>query len=500
MASMCSLLSITVGGLTGGLLGFSFTPTIESDTVIAQASLPYGSPRHRSVAVQKALVDAANEVIREHRIDSSGVFALIGTRLEEGEVEIETLAGSHYVSVLVALPPNESRSVTGRAFAHAWQTAFGDPGGLEALNFTGETNVTGGEPIRLELFHPIPSMAREAALLLGKRLRDVPGLSSIDDGIRTGKPELVLRLKESGLHMGITAEEMARQVRHRFHGVEILRFVRGSSEIKVRVRLCEAERKNPGALREVLLKSPSDAMVPLTEVADISPTQAFTTLARRDGRRIYPVTADIGFGFSDDGVEDILEAIIVPRMIARYPGLTVTFGGEEEEIDASLRSLGNGFLIVLGVMFMLFAFYFNNTTQPLLVLSVIPFSLIGAVWGHILFDVDLSIISVIGIIAMAGVVVNDSLVLVTAYNRCRDAGRDPRQAVVDAACHRFRPILLTSVTTFCGLMPLMLERSEQAQFLIPAAISISFGLVFGTIVTLVFVPSLLGLFSGRLSG
>ncbi len=497
MASAFSLLLITMGTLGGDLLKFSFTPTIESDTVIAQATLPYGSPKRRSIFIQQALVKAVDEVLQTNQMESPGVFALIGTRLEEGEVEVETLAGSHYISVLVALPPEKYRPLTGQEFARAWQNKFGEPGTLEALNFTGETNVTGGEPIRLELFHPLPSVARAAALSLGKRLRDVPGLSSIDDGIRSGKPELTFTLKLHGLHMGLTAEEMAKQIRHRYHGVETLRFVRDSSEVKVMVRLSEEERGEKNALREVLLKCPSGAMVPLTELADIARTHSFTALARRDGKRIYPVTADIRIGFDEDVVEDILEDDVIPRIISEYPGVSIAFGGEEEAIDESLALLGNGFLIVLGIMFMVFVFYFNNYIQPLLVLSVIPFSLIGAVWGHILLSANLSIISVVGILAMAGVVVNDSLVLVTTYNRRRAAGTDHRRAIVDAACHRFRPILLTSLTTFCGLMPLLLERSEQAQFLIPAAISISFGLVFGTLITLVLVPSLLELFSGR---
>lgn len=493
--SAFSLLLITFGAILGNFLGFSFTPTIESDTVIAQATLPYGSPKRQSMTIQQAMVRSANEVLEENQTISPGIFSLIGTRLEEGEVEVETLAGSHYISVLVALPPEKNRSFTGQEFARAWQNRFGEPGELEALSFTGETNVTGGEPIRLDVFHPDPSVARSAALSLGKRLRDVPGLSSIDDGIRAGKPEMTIVLNAHGLHMGFSAEEVAKQIRHRYHGVEPLRFVRGSSEIKVMVRLCEEDRSHLAALDEALLKHPSGALIPLTELADISRTHSSTTLARRDGKRIYPVTADIRIGFSDDVIEDIIEEYVVPITASKFPGVSITFGGEEEEIDEALASLGNGFLIILGVMVMVLAFYFNSYIQPLLVLSVIPFSFIGAIWGHILLDTDLSIISVVGIVAMSGVVVNDALVLITTYNRRRTAGTDHRSAIADAACHRFRPILLTSLTTFFGLMPLLMETSEQAQFLIPAAISIGFGLVFGTVITLVLVPSLLGIVS-----
>ncbi|MDY6951304.1 MAG: efflux RND transporter permease subunit, partial [Thermodesulfobacteriota bacterium] len=236
IAAALSLLFVTFGGVTGGLLGFSFTPTIESDTVIAQATLPYGTPKRQSVALQQELVEKAKGVLNDNSMVSPGIFSLIGTRLEEGEVELETLAGSHYVSVLMAMPPEGKRTLSGREFARAWQNAFGERNELEALNFTGETNVTGGEPVRLEVFHPDQTVARSAALALGERLRAFAGLSSIDDGIRVGKPELKLTLREQGLLMGLTAEDMATQVRHRYYGAEALRFVRDGNEIKVMVR------------------------------------------------------------------------------------------------------------------------------------------------------------------------------------------------------------------------------------------------------------------------
>ncbi len=490
-AAAMSLLLVTSGGIGGGLLGFDFVPTIESDTVIAQATLPYGTPRQQSIAVQQALVETAERVLQDHRMASPGIFSLIGTRLEEGEVEVETLTGSHYISVLMALPPQEGRTLPGRAFARAWQDAFGDPGELEALHFTGETKVTGGEPLRLEVFHPDGAVAREAALRLGERLRNCPGLTSVDDGIRYGKPELKLTLKAGGLLLGLTAQDVATQVRHRYYGAEALRLVRDGNEVKVMVRLTEKERQQRSTLEAILLKSPSGHLVPLTQVADITPTRSFTGLARRSGKRIYPVSADISIGIDDDAVEEALEKEILPVIAAEFPGVSVGLGGEQEEVDEVLTALGKGFLIVLGALYLLLGLHYNSYIQPLLVLAVVPFSLIGAVWGHILLGYDLSIVSMLGIIVTSGVVVNDSLVLVTTYNRHRGQGADHRGAIVEAACQRFRPILLTSLTTCCGLLPLLLERSEQAQFLIPAVVSISFGLACGTGITLVLMPALL---------
>ena len=494
-----ALLMITFGGVAGGLIGFSFLPSVQSDTVIAQATLPYGSPKAQSIAIQEKMVKDAQAILDEAGMKSPGIFSLIGARLDEGESEIEadTLAGSHYISVLVALPPEEERIISGQSFAQKWQQRFGDPGGFEALTFTGERNMGGGEPIRLELFHPDDAIARQAALNLGEQMQSVTGLTAIDDGLRAGKPALKITLKDNAVHMGLTVQDIAEQIRNRFYGAEALRLAREGNDIKVKVRLPEHERSQRSTLDNALIKTPQGTMIPLSEVAVISNGQSPTSITRRDGKRIYPVTADIMIGVSDDAVEDTLKDEIVSQTLVKYLGLTISIGGEDEEEEQSLSALANGFLIVLCVMYVIFALQFNSYIQPLLVLSVVPFAFIGAVWGHVLLGHDLSIISIIGIIAMAGVVVNDSMVLVTTYNRFRIKGISHIKAVTKATCNRLRPILLTTLTTFFGLTPMMLETSEQAQFLIPMAVAISFGLMFGTLIVLILLPALLRLFGNQ---
>ncbi len=500
MAILClalSLLFITFSATVSGMIGFIFTPPVQSDTVIAHATLPYGSPKTQSIAIQDKMVKDAQAVFAESGMRTPGIFSLIGVRLDEGEIESEALAGSHYISVLAALPPEDERVMNGIEFARQWQERFGDLGGLEALSFTGETNVTGGEPIQIELFHPDEAVAREAALKLGERMRSVAGLTAVDDGLRAGKPELKINLKDNAVQMGLTAGDIARQVRHRFYGAEALRISRNGNDVKMVVRLSEKERQQRSALDHALIKTPGGSLVPLTELATITSGRSTTTLARRDGKRIYPVTADIMIGVSDDAVEDVLEDSLVPQILTEYPGLTVEFAGDEEETDGSMEILGKGFLITLCIMYVLLALRFNSYVQPLLVLSVIPFACIGAVWGHILMGYDISIISIIGILAMAGVVVNDSLVLVTAYDRFRMQGVPHVRAITEATCSRLRPILLTTLTTCIGLTPMMLETSEQAQFLIPMAVSIIFGLAFGTFIVLCLMPILLRLFGHK---
>jgi len=491
LAIALSALLVTVGAIMGGGLSFEFTPSIAADTVTAQAILPFGTPREKTRMIQQRLLQSAEAVLAQQGMTSSGVFSCIGARLDEGEIEVETLAGSHYVSILLSLPPLEKRVLSGSEFAAAWREAFGSTDGLEALSISGETNVTGGEPVRLDVFHPDPEQARAAALVLGERMREEPGLVSVDDGIRVGKPELQVRLRDDHLVPGMTAEILAHQLRSRFHGAEASRFVRDGNEVKVMLRLPKAERSRPSALDRTSIQTQVGAWVPLSAVAELRSAQAFTRVARRDGQRIFPVTAEMRSGIDEEGVENRLEEEILPELTREFPGSVIRFGGEEEEVDLSLAALGQGFFLVVAAILFLLALQFNSWAQPLLILGVIPFSFLGALWGHMLLGVNLSIISVIGLIAMAGVVVNDSVVLVDAFNRNLAKGLDRWQAVEEAACRRFRPILLTSLTTFFGLVPLLLERSEQAQFLIPAAISISFGLLAGTVVVLTLVPVIL---------
>lgn len=486
-----SALFITFSAIAADWLGFSFTPTVQADTVVAQVTLPYGAPRSQSILVQERLVAAANEVLDETSMESPGIFSLIGARLDEGEVEADNLIGSHYISVLMALPSDSDRTLSGTAFADAWRETTGDIAGAEVVSFSGEANVTGGEPIRLDLFHPDPEISAQAATRLAKEFRNLASLASVTDSQRAGKPEYRIVPTESAARFGLSSEEIGRQVRDRFFGAEAMRIARDGTEVRVMVRLDEKDRESLAALRQILLMTPVGDLVPLLEVARLEVAQTATSLNRRDGRRIYSVTADILAGADEDSIENAIEEDFVPALVRDYPGLVVSTGGEGEEIGESLSALGIGFLYALGGILVLLMIYFNNVKHPLIVVSVIPFAIIGAIWGHIALGYDLSIMSIIGIIAMAGVVVNDSVVLLTAYRQHRSDGLGHKIAVANAACDRLRPIFLTSITTFVGLLPMMLETSEQAQFLIPMAVSISFGLLAATLIVLLLVPAIL---------
>ncbi len=484
----------TIAIVASGTVGFSFTPDIQSDTVAAQITLPYGTPKERSIRVQEELVKGAFEIAKEQGDQHPRIFSLIGARLDEGEVDVDEQEGAHYISVLVALPPEKERKISGSEFANLWQQRFGEIGGVEASSFSGEVNVMGGEPFHLELSHADDVVAQRAALSLADRIRLVEGIVAVDDGLRSGKPEFNIILKKHAVEYGLTLSEIAKQIQHRFYGMEAMRFVKNGSDIRVMVRLTRKERGALHALDHILIKTPHNTLVPLLEIADITQGQSPTSLLRRDGKRIYSVIADIAGGENEDGVEDIVDESIIPQILKEFPGVKIGFGGDEEEIDQSLSALGNGFLIVICVLYTIFAVQFNSYIQPLLILSVVPFAFIGAIWGHIILGYDISIMSVVGGIAMAGVIVNDSLVLVTRYNQLYMNGVPHIKAIADATCSRFRPVFLTTLTTFLGLAPMMLETSEQAQFLIPMAVAISFGLIFGMLIVLIFLPVLLRLF------
>ena len=408
-------------------------------------------------------------------------------------MEAENLVGSHYVSVLMGLPDLPRRALSGTSFADAWRQRVGDIQGAEAVSFTGEANVTGGETIQFDLFHPDANMSAMAASRLGSMLSGLSGVTSVSDGQRTGKPEFRVTPNEVAPRLSLTAGSIGEQIRDRFYGAEAIRIARDGNDVRVMVRLSEDERQSIASVQSMLLKTPDGALLPLQAVASFELGQSQTSLHRRDGKRIYSVTADIVGGADEGSIEDTIEDLFLPALQQEYPGIVISLGGEDEEISESLSALGVGFLYALGGIFFILILYFNSIRHPLVVLSVIPFSVIGAIWAHIALGYDLSIVSIIGIIAVSGVVVNDSVVFLSAYREHRQAGCAHKRAIIEAACERLRPILLTSLTTFFGLLPMMMETSEQAQFLIPMAVSISFGLLAATVIVLFFVPAVLGL-------
>jgi multidrug efflux pump subunit AcrB len=335
-------------------------------------------------------------------------------------------------------------------------------------------------------------MARleKAATELAEVLDQFPLVQDTDAGFQEGKRQLDFSVTEAGESAGLTAREIARQLRNAYEGAEVVRQQRGRNEIKVKVRLPEQERQSEFILRDMVLRTPSGGEIPLREAARIEPNRAYTEIKRREGKRAMSVTADVRPKSKVDQVIRVLDTDVMPRLMDKYPGLNYSYEGRQAETRESLASLQVTVPLVLLALYALLAVPFRSYSQPLIVMASIPFGIVGAVIGHLIMGYDLSLFGLIGIVALSGVVVNDSLIMIDFANRMRREHATTHDAVVAAGVQRFRPILLTTLTTFFGLTPMIFETSRQARFLIPMALSLGYGLLFATMITLGLVPSL----------
>ena len=516
MGTASALMAVTIGFVASGRIAFTFMPKIESDRITATAVLPYGSAVEDTKALQARLLAGVHQVIEEsggERI-SRGVQARVG-----GTLGREARAGGgHLTSVQLRLVPSDERDISARAFADRWREVVGPVPGVESLTFKFTTGPGAGSDLDIQLSHADLGVLEEASAELAERLGSFAGVYDIDDGFQLGKPQIDLRLTPAGRSLGLTAQDLARQVRSAFYGAQALRQQRRRDEMRVLVRLPLAERRSEYDIEELLIRTPAGGEIPLLEAASVERARAYTQIGRADGRRVLHVTASIDQATTSvdkllaalqapheglppaltaayPGLAKILTALLAPRdgplkaLVAAHPGLGYSFEGDTRERAESMRSLGVGFLIALLVIYALLAIPFRSYAQPVAVMGAIPFGLTGAVLGHLLMGFELSLISMMGVVALSGVVVNDSLVLVHAANGFRATGLPPIEAIVQAGMRRFRPILLTSLTTFFGLAPMIFETSVQARFLIPMAISLGYGVLFATFVTLLIVPA-----------
>ncbi|MEX2357877.1 MAG: efflux RND transporter permease subunit, partial [Pirellulaceae bacterium] len=297
------------------------------------------------------------------------------------------------------------------------------------------------------------------------------------------------RLRPEGRALGLTDEELGEQLRGAFFGSLALRLLRGTNEIEVRVKLPESQREDIHHLEDLIIRTPDGSEVPLLDVADLEKSEAFSSINRRNGRRVVNVSLDVEPKRAVGQVIEALRTTELPQLREDFPGLTWTFEGSDAEMRRATASLWGSFGLALAVIYALLAIAFKGYVQPLIVLVAIPFGIVGAVLGHMLLGYDLSLVSLMGVIALSGVVINDSLIMIDYANRHRKA-QPAFDAICQAGLRRFRPIMLTTLTTFGGLMPLIFENSLQAQYIIPMAISLGFGILFSTAIILLLVPCL----------
>jgi multidrug efflux pump subunit AcrB len=469
---------VSFAAVGGGWLRTTFFPPVEADRVVASFELPPGTPFERTVAAVQQLEAAAEAVRAEVEADRGvpvveHVLGAAGQRLNRGSrASFDGGSGSNVGSVEVALVSAEARGVTAAEFARRLREATGPIPDAVELTFSSEL-FSAGSPIDIELRGRDVEALGAVAGALREELAAYPGVRDVRDSFREGKRELELRLRPGAETLGLSVADLGRQVRQAFYGEEVQRLARNGEDVKVMVRYPEAE----------------DA-VPLSVVAEVTSTYGPTSIRRADGARVVNVVADVDL--SKTSAREVLgdiEGRFLPEVLSAYPGITYALEGEQREERESLSGLGRNSLFALLVIFTLLAIPLRSYAQPLVILATIPLGAVGAIAGHAILGLPISFSSVIGMVALAGIVVNDSIVLVDWANRLRRQGRDVGAAVRGAATSRFRPILLTSLTTSLGLLPLLLEQSVQAQFLIPMAVSIAVGVLAATAVSLLVVPA-----------
>ena len=478
-----AVLFLTLTYAASGRLGMGLFPQTESDAVGSTVTFPFGTPVERTEAavqrVSAAALAAAEEAGHPEYVE--GVMAEIGR------------GGAHegMVQVILADPEVRNPIMSAREFTQKWREKTGDIVGAESVKFDAALRGPGGgAPINVELSHRDLGTLEAASAELADELRSYPIAKDVDDGFQPGKPQFDVKLTPVGEALGLTASEIGRQLRNAFHGATAITQLRGRNEIEVDVRLPESERRSVHHVEEFLVRTPAGTFVPLREVAESDLGRAYTTIERRNGRRVVQVTAEAEPRSRAREVLADLKATTLPELRRRYAGLQFGFEGREAAIRESLGALRYTFALAMIGIYAMLAIPFGSYVQPLIVLTSVPFGIVGAVLGHIVMGYSLSVISLFGVVALAGVVVNDSLILITFANRATQRGESPHDAIREGAIQRFRQIVLTSITTFGGLAPLIFETSFQARIMIPMAISLGFGILFALVITLAIVPIL----------
>ncbi|MFK7898785.1 MAG: efflux RND transporter permease subunit [Myxococcota bacterium] len=495
VAIAIGVLIMTAGLGASGRLRYQFFPQVEGDVAYASLTMPRGIPLERTLAAVEQLQAAADQMKEEIDAETAGPsifvhsFASIGEHIaRSGPSSGGAVGGSHLAEIGIELTSGIDRELSTEDVLARWRELTGPVPDAVEMAFSSDA-FGAGEPVNIELFggEDLDEVTRAAATLK-QHLANFAGVFDIADSFRLGKQEVKLSVKDSALPLGLTQNDLARQVRQAFYGEEAQRVQRGRDDVRVMVRYPEAERRSLGALEEMRIRTQDGIEVPFAAVAQAQFGRGFASINRIDRTRVVTVTADV------DRSQTTPEVVIgqfeawLPEFKKLYPTINYRYGGEQREQADAASGLFGGVQLALVLIFVLLAIPLRSYGQPLIIMSVIPFGMVGAVLGHMLLNWDVVFFSILGMIALSGVVVNSSLVMVHAINRYREEGLALGDAVRRSAISRFRPIVLTTATTFIGLMPLMSEAAVPAVPLIPMAISLAFGVLYASIMTLFLVP------------
>ncbi|MFO7931953.1 MAG: efflux RND transporter permease subunit [Desulfosalsimonas sp.] len=480
LVSAVTLLMIAGAYAYSGHMGMIMMPEVSADEIEAGVSLPVGTTADQAAQVADEITGSTLKMFEEH--DLHLVAEGVKTNVR----------GQDFIDVEIVMKPSAEREMTAAQVIELWRSEIGDIKGVDQISFEAERGPGGHRPdVSVDLSHSDIDLLEEAGAAFSERIAVFDAARDVRDNYEKGKTQFDFSLRPEGRSLGLTASEVGRQLRHAFHGAEAIRQLRGANEVEVRVRLPESERKDIYHLEDLVIRTEDGTEVPFMEVAELNQGEAFTSINRRDGRRVVTVSMAVEPKSAVTRVMGSIRSEVLPGLRADYPGITWSFQGGEAEMRESISALKGGFAMAMVVIYGLLAVIFASYIQPLIVMMAIPFGIVGAVAGHILLGFDLSLISFMGIIALSGVVVNDSLIMIHYANKKRASDyASAFDAIHQAGLRRFRPIVLTTLTTFGGLTPIIIETSRQAAYLIPMAISLGFGIVFATSIILVIVPCL----------
>ena len=475
VALACLLIAGAYG--SSGHMGFITMPRVAADEIEAGVRLPVGTTLEQAAKVAHDITESTHRMFEEHQL----------ARIAEG---IKTnVRRQNFIDVEIVLKPPDERDMSAAQVIELWRNEIGDIPGVDQITFEAERGPGGWrDDISVDLSHNDPAVLAEASQVFKQRMETFSATRNVNDNYNKGKLQYDFQLSPEGYVLGLTPAEVGRQVRNAFYGAVAIRQLRGTNEIEVRVKLPLADRQQHQTLEDIIIQGPGGVELPLEDVASAELGESFSSLSRRNGLRVINVGMDVEPQRALNRVSAAMKSEILPQMRRDYPGLTWSFRGSEAEMRESTQVLWGGFGMAMFVIYSLLAIAFRSYWQPLIVMIAIPFGVIGVVVGHLVLGYDLSLVSLMGTVALSGVVVNGALIMVDYANKRRKNEVPALDAIRDASIRRFRPIFLTTLTTFGGLTPIILETSRQAAQIIPMAISLGFGIVFASTIILIIVP------------
>ncbi|MGI2021866.1 efflux RND transporter permease subunit [Shewanella glacialipiscicola] len=481
VAAFVGVLILSIALVASGKVRWVFFPDIPSDFIQVQLEMDEGSSEDNTLKVVQSIEEALYKM--NDKMEQDNGYQVV-------KHSFINMSSRTSAFIFAELTKGEDREVDGVTIASVWRAQLPELLSVKKLSFNASTNDAGGD-ISFRLTSSDLDELSAASKDLKQKLASYDGVYDIADNFSSGSHEIRLKIRPEAEALGLTLSDLARQVRYGFYGYEAQRILRNKEEVKVMVRYPLEQRRTVGYLENMLIRTPKGTSVPFSTVAQIEKGESYASITRVDGKRAITITANANKNIAEPSkVVQEIQQDYLPQLQAKYPKIQTALDGGSLDEQNAMGGLIQGFFFALFTIYALMAIPLKSYSQPLIIMSVIPFGIIGALFGHLIQGLAMSVLSLCGIVALAGVVVNDSLILVDFVNRAREQGQSVRQAAVDSGCYRFRAIILTSLTTFVGLVPIILERSLQAQIVIPMATSLAFGILFSTVVTLILVPLL----------